>query len=171
MALPASCKSRPGEGGRECQPSTGGARRATEGPAAGESHGAARAISIALADSCGELVELGFGLRRAPTGGSGLTPSLRSPRDTRAMIRPVLTELALFLAPFIVYAIFLWATQAGVLHPDAWTLPRIAWLVIVALVLMIGSFVVLAQWGGSPPGSTYVPAHTEDGRFVPGETK
>jgi Family of unknown function (DUF6111) len=38
-------------------------------------------------------------------------------------------------------------------------------------VLMIGSFVVLAQWGGSPPGSTYVPAHTEDGRFVPGETK
>ena len=53
------------------------------------------------------------------------------------MIRPVLTELALFLAPFIVYAIFLWATQAGVLHPDAWTLPRIAWLVIVALVLMM----------------------------------
>ena len=24
---------------------------------------------------------------------------------------------------------------------------------------------------GSPPGSTYVPAHTENGRFVPGETK
>ena len=28
------------------------------------------------------------------------------------MIRPVLTELALFLAPFVVYAIFLWATRA-----------------------------------------------------------
>src|SRR5262245_54994213 len=98
-------------------------------------------------------------------------PSLRSPRDTRAMISPVLTEVALFLAPFIVYAILLWAPQAGVLHPDAWTVPRISWLVIVALVLMICSFVVLAQWGGSPPGSTYVPAHTEDGRFVPGETK
>jgi fatty acid desaturase len=158
MGLSASCKSRPGEGG------------ATEGPGAGESHGAARTISIALADSCGELVELGFGLRRARTGAAGLT-SLRSARDTRAMIRPVLTEVALFLAPFIVYAIFLWATQAGVLHPDAWTMPRIAWLVIVALVLMIGSFVVLAHWGGSPPGSTYVPAHTENGQFVPGETK
>ena len=36
---------------------------------------------------------------------------------------------------------------------------------------LIGSFLVLAQWGGSPPGSTYVPAHVEDGRFVPGETK
>jgi quinol-cytochrome oxidoreductase complex cytochrome b subunit len=87
------------------------------------------------------------------------------------MIRPVLTEIALFLAPFVVYAIFLWATRAGVLDADAWSVPRLAWLVIAALVLMIGSFVVLAQWGGSPPGSTYVPAHIEDGRFVPGETK
>jgi hypothetical protein len=92
-------------------------------------------------------------------------------RDLRPMIRPVLTEIALFLAPFLVYAVFLWATQAGLLHPDSWSLPRVAWLVIAALVLMIGSFVVLAQWGGSPPGSTYVPAHIEDGQFVPGETK
>ena len=60
---------------------------------------------------------------------------------------------------------------AGVLHPDSWSLPRLAWLVMAALVLMIGSFIVLAQWGGSPPGSTYVPAHMEDGRFVPGGTK
>jgi hypothetical protein len=87
------------------------------------------------------------------------------------MIRPVLTEIALFLVPFIAYAIFLWATKAGVLHPGSWTLPRIAWLLMAALVLMIGSFVVLAQWGGSPPGSTYGPARIEDGRFVPGETK
>ena len=87
------------------------------------------------------------------------------------MIRPVLTEVALFLAPFIVYGIFLWSTRAGVLHPDSWTLSRIAWLLMVALVLMIGSFVVLAQWGGAPPGSTDVPAHYENGRFVPGQTK
>ena len=87
------------------------------------------------------------------------------------MIRPVLTEIALFLAPFLIYAVFLWATQAGVLHPNAWSLPRVTWLVIAALLLMIGSFVLLAQWGGSPPGSTYVPAHIEDGQFVPGETK
>jgi Family of unknown function (DUF6111) len=87
------------------------------------------------------------------------------------MIRPVLTELALFLAPFAVYGIFLWATQAGVLDPKAWAPSRIAWLVIASLVLMIGSFVVLAQWGGAPPGATYIPAHTEDGKLVPGETK
>jgi quinol-cytochrome oxidoreductase complex cytochrome b subunit len=87
------------------------------------------------------------------------------------MIRPVLTEIALFLAPFLVSAVFLWATRAGVLHPDSWSLPRVAWLFIAAFVLMIGSFVVLAQWGGSPPGSTYVPAHMEDGQLVPGKTK
>ena len=87
------------------------------------------------------------------------------------MIRPVLTEVALFAAPFLAYALFLWATRAGVLHPASWTASRVAWLVIAALVLMIGSFVVLSQWGGAPPGSTYVPAHLEDGRFVPGQTK
>src|ERR1700719_2554082 len=36
-------------------------------------------------------------------------------RDLRPMIRPVLTEIALFLAPFLIYAVFLWATQEGVL--------------------------------------------------------
>ena len=33
------------------------------------------------------------------------------------MIRPVFTEVALFLVPFLVYAVFLWATRAGVLDP------------------------------------------------------
>ena len=38
-------------------------------------------------------------------------------RTRSAMIRPVLTELALFLVPFAVYAMFLWATRARVLDP------------------------------------------------------
>jgi hypothetical protein len=87
------------------------------------------------------------------------------------MIRPVFTEIALFLTPFIAYAIFLWATRSGVLDPKSWPLGRIAWLLMAALLLMIGSFVVLAQWGGAPPGSTYIPAHVEDGAFVPGQTQ
>jgi hypothetical protein len=87
------------------------------------------------------------------------------------MLRPVLTELALFLTPFALYAIFLWATNAGVVDAAQWTPARIAWLGMAAFLLMIGSFIVLAQWSGAPPGSTYVPAHFEDGRFVPGVTK
>jgi len=87
------------------------------------------------------------------------------------MIRPVATELILFLAPFIAYAIFLWATQAELLHPESWPLKRLAWLTIAALVLMTGSFLVLAQWGGEPKNSTYVPAHIENGKLVPGTMK
>jgi hypothetical protein len=84
------------------------------------------------------------------------------------MIRPVVTELALFLAPFAVYAIYLWATQADLLHPESWPLGRLMWLTIAALALMFGSFVVLAQWGGEPKNSPYVPAHIENGKLVPG---
>jgi hypothetical protein len=88
------------------------------------------------------------------------------------MIRPVLTEIALFLTPFVLYAAFLLATNASVLHTKSWAPRRLAPLVIAALILMIGSFVVLAQFSGAPPGSTYVPAHVdEDGKFVPGHTR
>jgi hypothetical protein len=83
------------------------------------------------------------------------------------MIRPLATEIGLFLTPFVLYAAYLLATRAGVLHPSAWTLPRLAGLVIASLALMTGSFLMLAQFDRAPPGSTYVPAHIEDGKFVP----
>ena len=82
------------------------------------------------------------------------------------MIRPIATEIGLFLIPFAVYAAFLLATRAGILHPNAWTLPRLASLLIASLILMLGSFVALVQFGRAPPGSIYVPAHIEDGKFV-----
>ena len=88
------------------------------------------------------------------------------------MIRPVFTEIGLFITPFVIYAAFLFLTRAGVLHPDAWTLRRLAGLIIASLVLVIGSFILLAQFGGAPPGSTYVPAHVDSsGKFVPGTTR
>ena len=87
------------------------------------------------------------------------------------MIRPVFSEIGLFLAPFVIYVAFLVATRAGVLDPVSWTLRRIASLVIVSLILVVGSFVLLAQFSGAPPGSTYVPAHVDGGRFVPGTTR
>jgi hypothetical protein len=87
------------------------------------------------------------------------------------MIRPILTELALFLAPFAAYALFLWATQAGVLDAKSWRLPTLGWLAVAAFGLMVGSFILIAQFSGAPPGSTYVPAHMENGKFVPGAMK
>jgi Family of unknown function (DUF6111) len=52
---------------------------------------------------------------------------------------------------------------------SAWPPPRLIWLTVAALGLVIAGFAVLvAQFGGAPPSSTYVPAHMEDGRFMPG---
>ena len=87
------------------------------------------------------------------------------------MIRPIFTEFSLFIAPFVAYALFLWATRAGVLDLSAWSAPRLMWLTISALVLVIASFLALAEFTGAPPGSTYVPAHMENGRLVPGYEK
>jgi hypothetical protein len=87
------------------------------------------------------------------------------------MIRPVLTEVILFLLPFVLYAVFLWATKAGVLDVGSWPLARVLTLAIIALVLVVGSFIFFAHFSGAPPGSTYVPAHIENGKFVPGTTK
>src|SRR4029077_658365 len=52
--------------------------------------------------------------------------------DLRRMIRPVLTELALFLAPFIAYALFLVVTRTAVLEAASWSPKLIASLAIVA---------------------------------------
>jgi hypothetical protein len=87
------------------------------------------------------------------------------------MIRPVLTELLLFAVPFALYAVFLWATKAGVMDPESWPASRIAWLAIAALLLVLGSFLYFVHFTGVPPGSTYVPAHMENGKFVPATTR
>ena len=87
------------------------------------------------------------------------------------MIRPVLTELVLFLAPFVAYAIFLVATRSNLLDRTSWPPKTLATLAIGALILMLGSFILLAHFSGAPPGSTYEPAHMENGKFVPGRTR
>ena len=87
------------------------------------------------------------------------------------MIRPGLTEVAIFLIPFVAYALFLVATRAGVFASSSWPAHLIAKLVLGSLLLVVISFVLLAHFSGAPPNSTYVPAHIEDGRLGPGVEK
>ena len=87
------------------------------------------------------------------------------------MIRPVLTEIAIFLIPFAVYALFLIATRSGLLVQSSWPFHMIAKLAIGSLLLVIVSLVLLANFSGAPPRSTYIPAHIENGRLVPGVEK
>jgi hypothetical protein len=87
------------------------------------------------------------------------------------MIRPVLTEIGIFLIPFAVYALFLVATRSGVFDQASWPISLVAKLVLGSLLLVIVSFVFLAEFSGAPPESTYEPAHLDQGKLVPGVEK
>ena len=87
------------------------------------------------------------------------------------MIRPILIEFLLFLTPFAAYALLLWAKRRGVFDPESWPLRTVVALTVTALLLMGASAIVASQLSGAPPGSSYVPAHVENGRLVPGLNK
>jgi len=87
------------------------------------------------------------------------------------MIRPVLTEVSIFLIPFALYALFLIANKNGVTVKASWPMPVVIRLAIAASLLVIVSLVLLAQFSGASPDATYVPAHIENGRLIPGTDK
>ena len=87
------------------------------------------------------------------------------------MIRPVLTEIGIFLIPFAIYALFLITTRSGLLVQSSWPVQIVAKLVLGSLLLVVVSFILLAHFSGAPPNSTYVPAHIENGKLVRGVEK
>jgi len=87
------------------------------------------------------------------------------------MIRPLLSEVGLFLLPFAAYAVFLIISRTNVLTASSWPVHVIGALIGVALLLTIGALIMLANFSGAPPHSTYTPAHLENGRLVPGVDK
>ena len=87
------------------------------------------------------------------------------------MIRPAFTEIGIFLIPFAVYALFLIATRSGLMVQSSWPLHIMAKLALGSLLLVAISLVLLAHFSGAPPNSTYIPAHVENGRLVPGVEK
>jgi Family of unknown function (DUF6111) len=86
------------------------------------------------------------------------------------MIRPAFTEIGIFLIPFAVYALFLLATRSGALAQSSWPLHVIARLMLGSVLLVVISLVALAHFRAKP-SSTYVPAHLDNGKFVPGAEK
>ena len=87
------------------------------------------------------------------------------------MIRPAFTEVGIFLIPFVVYTLFLIATRSGLTGQTSWPVHIITKLGLVALLLVAISLVLLTRFSGGHPNSTYIPAHVENGRLVPGVEK
>jgi hypothetical protein len=87
------------------------------------------------------------------------------------MIRPAFSEVGIFLIPFVIYALFLFVTRSGLLAQSSWPLHLIGKLMVGSLILVVISFILLANFSGGAPHSTYVPAHIENGKLVPGVEK
>ncbi len=87
------------------------------------------------------------------------------------MIRPALSEIGIFLIPFALYALFLLASRSGLMTRTSWPVHIIAKLVLGSMLLVVVSFILLAHFSGAAPSSTYVPAHIENGKFIPGVEK
>ncbi len=73
-----------------------------------------------------------------------------------------LSELALFVSPFLLFGVWRLAAAYGV--------PSATAVVVAAgaLLVMLGVLVWFGEERALPPGAAYVPAHVENGRIVPG---
>lgn len=83
------------------------------------------------------------------------------------MIRILITEAVLFALPFVAFFIYRVATRG-------WTgaaVAKMPWpifaLTMAGGALVVAGLIVFAMQDHAPRGA-YVPAHTEDGRLVPG---
>ncbi len=85
------------------------------------------------------------------------------------MIRVLITQLILFLLPFILYAGYLFLTNK--LNKQAWIDAPRYWLIMSGLVVTVVGFLVMSQIHNNPLGGTYIPAHIENGVVVPGVFK
>jgi hypothetical protein len=67
--------------------------------------------------------------------------------------------------------LFLLATRSGLLAQSSWPVHVVAKLVLGSLMLVVISFILLARFSGAAPDSTYIPAHIDHGKLVPGVEK
>ena len=74
------------------------------------------------------------------------------------------------LLPFLLYAAYVALAQRRM--PDWLDLNEKEWLLLggSGLALLTISLVAWSLLSGAPPEETYIPAHIEDGRIVPGRT-
>jgi len=88
------------------------------------------------------------------------------------MARTILTEIAFFAAPFVIYAIALLLMRKDARDRENWGAKIVAWLAFAGIILVAISLVWFSHYGGFKPGQKYYPAYIDkDGKFHPGETK
>lgn len=72
-----------------------------------------------------------------------------------------LVEIALFIAPFVIFAA--WRLTAPAVGPS----PRVLAVSVALLLTLLGALLWFHMEGALPPDTAYVPPRLEDGRIVP----
>lgn len=83
------------------------------------------------------------------------------------MLRTFAIEIGLFLTPFALYGLLLLVTRGAVV-PQAVPTRTMIGLTVAALALVVAGLMLFNDGRHSQPGQRYVPAHMENGVFVPG---
>ncbi len=83
------------------------------------------------------------------------------------MWRAVVESLGLFLAPFLLFAVYLVLRARYPLAVEHWTRGRVATLVLIGLAAAVIGAIGLISTAPRSQG-VYVPAHVENGALVPG---
>lgn len=84
------------------------------------------------------------------------------------MLRFLSFDAVFFLLPFIAYGLWLLATRRRIGGVSEWEVRTVATLCLIGAVLMIASILLFIHFDREPPGGTYVPAHMENGKIIPG---
>ncbi|MBB3810760.1 DUF6111 family protein [Pseudochelatococcus contaminans] len=82
------------------------------------------------------------------------------------MTRAVFEALVLFLSPFVLFGIYLYARRRNPLTKEAWD-GHVSWLVLAGLLVAILGLLITGLTAERHTGA-YVPTHIEDGKLVPG---
>ena len=83
------------------------------------------------------------------------------------MLRVVLTHFALFILPFVGYAVWLVLNKKAQ-SSENWRNGPMGWLTLSGIGLVMASLVWLASFKHMPDGVEYRPSRMENGVFIPG---
>lgn len=84
------------------------------------------------------------------------------------MTRAVFEVAAFFVAPFLAYVLYLIARRRNPLSVEHWSHGGLAALTLAGLAAAVAGALLLGVTAERHSG-TYVPAHVENGRVVPGQ--
>lgn len=83
------------------------------------------------------------------------------------MLRSALDPLALFLSPFVAFAVYLVLRARYPLAVEHWTRGRVSLLTLIGLFIAAAGMFVFGVYAPRSKG-VYIPAHVENGALVPG---